>query len=120
MPGPQPSETADARALHATILLLADEPQAGLVSALEASTIRQERLPAEHWQVAEAASLCGESLVALGRLHEAESLLVESHALLLAQRGADDRSTRAAARRLVELYERLGQPDVARRYQDGS
>lgn len=65
--------------------------------------IREEALPADHWEVAETEGLLGECLAALGRHADAEGLLRESHARLLSVFGAEDRRTRRASERLAAM-----------------
>lgn len=68
----------------------------------EALTLRQVSLPDGHWQIAEARSLLGACLSALGRYDEAEPLLIEGHAGISAIRGEHDRLARGAFERLME------------------
>jgi hypothetical protein len=60
----------------------------------------------------------GECLLGLGRLDEAEPLLLEGHARLEATEGARGERTRLARALLVALYERSGRPELAERYQE--
>ncbi len=73
-------------------------------------------LPADHWMAGVVNGGYGACLTAMGRLDEAEPMLLESHAVLLAALGADHERTRTAADRLVELYEAAGRDEEAARW----
>ena len=68
------------------------------------------------WFLAAGESFLGESLLAQGRYSEAEPFLEAGYAGLRDQRGEAFPRTREALARLVELYERWGKDDLARRY----
>ena len=63
--------------------------------------------PDDYPGLARARGLLGETLMDLGRLQEAEGLLVRSHEVL---------AEAATAQRLVRLYEAMGEPALAARY----
>jgi hypothetical protein len=70
----------------------------------------------DHWRTAAAASVEGAALTGLKDYEAAETLLVESYALLSANESAGVNRLRDAARWLVGLYEAWGRPDAAARY----
>ncbi|MBX9622484.1 MAG: tetratricopeptide repeat protein, partial [Gemmataceae bacterium] len=80
----------------------------------------REKLNPTAWNTANAKSLLGGALVGLGRLAEAEPLLVAGYAGLLADRAnippPAANNLPDAADRLVELYVALGKPDEAKRW----
>ncbi|GMU36431.1 MAG: serine/threonine-protein kinase [Phycisphaerae bacterium] len=83
----------------------------------EALRIRRKTLPDDVISISEAVGLLGENLIKLDRFPDAEPLLLESYSRLVAlpdPRGPDvDARVSAAARRLVQLYERWNKPDKA-------
>lgn len=64
--------------------------------------------------------MLGNCLVNLGRLAEAEPLLLDAHRRLLSGWGPSNTFTQGAARELVILYERWGKPAEAQRYRPRS
>ena len=62
--------------------------------------------------------MLGGCLTRLDRFETAEGLLLESWPIIRDTRGPDDRYTREARGRIVELYESLGDPDEADRYRN--
>jgi tetratricopeptide (TPR) repeat protein/predicted Ser/Thr protein kinase len=58
----------------------------------------------------------GECLITLGRLSEAETVLLESHRRLVALRGPAANAARSAAERLARLYVLMGHPERAAMY----
>jgi tetratricopeptide (TPR) repeat protein len=98
--------------------LLVKRGDAGPAEALllEALHIREKGLPKGHPDIAETQSALGGCLAALGRYHEAEPLLLESYGVLKSKRGEHSSAVRAAAERLVRLYEALGKPEKASKY----
>jgi tetratricopeptide (TPR) repeat protein/predicted Ser/Thr protein kinase len=77
----------------------------------------QKKLPETgSWQVGLAEVVLGASLGAQGHREAAEALLVRGHAALKVKRGARAAVTREAARRLLEYYDKSGQPDRARAF----
>ncbi len=62
-----------------------------------------EQLPSDHWRIAIANRNLGACYVGRGAFVEAESLLTESHARLVAERGADSEAAQEAAAYLAEL-----------------
>jgi serine/threonine protein kinase len=81
-----------------------------------AAEMARASLPAEHWQVGALQASHGATLTFLGRLEEAETLLLEAHAIIDAAVGGEHRAARSAAASLVRLYERSERPDEARRW----
>ncbi len=99
-------------------LLLAQGDAEGAARTAEAAyaTLRQKR-PEGDWMTAEAGSVWGSCLVALGRFGEAEPRLIEGYRSLRGARGRDHADTRRAWQRLVELYQAWGReipPSISR------
>ncbi|HKL14377.1 MAG TPA: tetratricopeptide repeat protein, partial [Balneolaceae bacterium] len=82
----------------------------------EALQIQQATLPEGHRRTALTQSLLGACLTDQQRYTEAEPLLDKSYALLSAQRGPQDKDTRQALQRLVNLYEAWDKPEKAALY----
>jgi tetratricopeptide (TPR) repeat protein len=55
----------------------------------------------------------GETLIEMNRMREAESLLLEAHAIISQARGADDPGVVRCVGSLVRVYERTGRPAAA-------
>ena len=98
------------------ILAKTGQREEGEAILREAVKIRTESLPKEHYWVALAKSALGECLTIQERYNEAEPLLVESHESLRNSQGATNPRTRLALQRLVELYEKWQEPDLAAKY----
>ena len=85
----------------------------------ECLAIRERALP-DDWRTSNTRSQLGGALLGRGRPTEAEPLLVAGYEGLAARRAAVPPSGRGrlpeAADRLVEVYERLGKPDEAKRW----
>ena len=79
----------------------------------ESLDIRNNRMPHDHVQVAVSKSALGGCLVQLGQFAEAESLLTEAHTVLQGELGEENRPTKAALRRLIELYDQWKKPERA-------
>ena len=86
------------------MLMDRDDPHAAEPLFREAVNLRQHALPEGHWHVAEAQSLLGGCLTALGRYAEAEPLLRAAHSVLEKTRGEKDERTRQAGAYLAALY----------------
>lgn len=82
----------------------------------EALQIQQVTLPEGHRRIALTQSLLGACLTDQQRYTEAEPLLDKSYASLSAQRGPQDKDTRQALQRLVNLYEAWEKPEKAALY----
>jgi len=89
-------------------MLAADDPGAAEVYLREAYTVRRDGLPEGHWHVAASGLELGRALDGLGRVPEAEELLVESFRTLEAALGPDDERTGQARRALRAHYEGRG------------
>ena len=90
---------------------------AGADSALRRSlALRRQFLPAEHWAIASSESVLGHHLAMTGRAGEGEPMLRRAYERLASTRGTDADPTRQTARRLAEVYERLGRPRDAERW----
>jgi tetratricopeptide (TPR) repeat protein len=81
-----------------------------IIEALVKSTSK------EHPLVASARGALGECLILQKRYADAEPVLLESHRVFLARMGPGDPRTRAAAARLVTLYEEWEKPAQAHLY----
>ncbi|MCH7884332.1 MAG: serine/threonine protein kinase [Planctomycetes bacterium] len=104
--------------LHGMIQLELDEPAAAEPFLVEALDIRTGSLPPNHWRTAQTKNVLGGCLARLDRFETAEGLLLNSWPIIRDTRGPDDRYTREARGRIVELYESLGDPDEADRYRN--
>jgi len=78
--------------------------------------IRSEVFGADHRLTNEIKSDYGIVLLNLDRFEEAETLLLESYGHFEADWGLEDRRTQLTARRLVSLYEAIGDDDEADRF----
>lgn len=72
---------------------------------------RRRIFPEDDWSIGETKSLLGESLTALGRYSEAETVLVDACRELEERSPAARRDLEAAIGRLIKLYEASGKPD---------
>jgi serine/threonine-protein kinase len=99
-----------------TLLVKRGDPRPAEALLLEALHIRQKALPKGHPDIAETQSALGGCLTALGRYHDAEPLLVEGYGVLRSKTGEHSSAVRAAAERLVRLYEAWGEPEKAAKY----
>jgi eukaryotic-like serine/threonine-protein kinase len=72
--------------------------------------------PEDHWEIATIKSLLGGCLIAERRYREAEPLVLESYRIIESQFGDSHERTRAALRRIVDLYSAWGKPTQAARY----
>jgi len=79
----------------------------------ESLDIRNNRMPHDHVQVAVSKSALGGCLVQLGQFAEAESLLTVAHTVFQGELGEESRPTKAALRRLIELYDQWKKPERA-------
>ena len=76
----------------------------------QALEIHRKSLSPGHFQIATTENLLGGALTALKRFPEAEPLLTASYTAIRAQFGPDHPRTRAAQKRIVQLYEAWGRP----------
>lgn len=79
----------------------------------ESLELRRAALPPGHWMIASSESVLGACLTAEGRYPEAEALLLRAHAGLETTRGRDHPRTAEARKRLVDLYQAWGRPNLA-------
>jgi tetratricopeptide (TPR) repeat protein len=108
---------ADALFTKGRLLLRLDRPTEAL-PYLEESTNELDRLtPAGDPTSASAASELGLCLARLGRLDEAELLLLKAFNRQRTSLGSDHKQTRQTAAHLAELYERWRKPDLFAHYQ---
>lgn len=105
-------------ALGTHLVRFAGDPAAALEPMRERLAVYRSALGDDHDWTADARVGLGECLLGLGRLDEAEPLLLEGHARLEATEGARGERTRLARALLVALYERSGRPELAERYQE--
>ncbi len=82
----------------------------------ECLTLRRQRLKPGAWKTANAQNALGDCVLRLGWVDEAEPLLVESYPVLKAKFGQSEEHTTRAIRRLVRLYDALGEPGRAAEY----
>jgi len=82
----------------------------------EALAIRRDALHSGHRDIGGALSDVGASLAAQERFPDAESALLEAHAMLVEAEGPDGRRATRAAARLASLYDSWGRPGDAARY----
>lgn len=111
--GPDHPDTMWETAVYASLLMnleRSDEAKPLLTDTLEHA---RSALPPDHWQTAEYAGRLGDCVRRLGEFEDAETLLLESHAGLLAAFGETHARTITAIQRLVQLYESWSKPDVA-------
>jgi hypothetical protein len=108
--------TASTLAWLGKLLVARGDPQGAEPLLREALASRQAAFPPDDWRVAEAGSLLGGGLVALGRYAEAEPLVVEGYRTLKQKRGAAYRRSRQALGRVVELYDAWGRSAEAARW----
>jgi tetratricopeptide (TPR) repeat protein len=83
---------------------------------VEVLALRRENFPEEHTLVSEAKSNLGFALVGLGRLDEAEALLLDAYERFLDSRGPEDARTGMTASRLAVLYDDKGDAATAEKY----
>lgn len=88
----------------AEVLLEQGESAEAHALVLEAMTIHQAALPAEHFGIVEAQRVLGECLTALGRYEEAEVQLLGTQSICERQFGAVHVRTITVTEALVELY----------------
>jgi serine/threonine protein kinase/Tfp pilus assembly protein PilF len=90
---------------------------AGAESLLVAGlSILQEKLPADHWEIANTKSVLGECVMKLKRFKDAEPLVMEGYEGLKLKRGAGDRMTQSALRRVIALLEATDRKQEAAAY----
>ena len=106
---------ASASAGFAALLNQMQLPDESLVHSRRALDICAASLPEGHWLAASANSVRGESLMLMGRLEEAEPLLLQGYAGVAKARPRD-RITKNAVRRLVDFYLATDNPDEAERF----
>jgi serine/threonine protein kinase len=94
---------ASSEHLLGEILLARGEARPAIAPLRHAIAVWSAAYGAHHWRTARSQSTLGAALVSLGEFDEAESLLLESHRVLLAQLGPKDPLTREARQR-VEGY----------------
>jgi non-specific serine/threonine protein kinase/serine/threonine-protein kinase len=76
----------------------------------EAIEVYRKTYPENHWEIATVKSLLGGCLMADHQYHEAEPLLLESYPIIRSNFGDSHNRTIVAVRRIVDLYNALGQP----------
>ena len=98
-------------------LLALDEAAEAQSHAREASRILAAGLPADHWRVAVAMSVLGQSLTATGDFDEAEPLLVEAYPKIKEERGASSAAARDSLARIIALYRAWDKESKAKEYE---
>jgi tetratricopeptide (TPR) repeat protein len=82
-------------------------------SLREALASRQKVMAQNDWRISQAQALLGASLLAQGRMEEAEPLMLAADAILKPIPGPQARERSANRARLVKLYTALGRPTDA-------
>lgn len=82
----------------------------------ESLDLRRKYLGEESWLVANSRGILGEHFVLVKQYDLAESLLLAAERVLMRTLGPDNPSTQANARRLVTLYDSLGEKAAAQSY----
>ncbi len=100
----------------AVTLIAKDDPEAARTLASEAIATLRASQRAESWRMADAESVHAASLARMGRYAEAEAPLERSFEVIREARGENAPYTRAAACRLVELYESWDKPELGEVY----
>jgi hypothetical protein len=95
------------------LLLKKGEPERAEPLLREAWRIRREKLLAGDWRTANAQSLLGECLAAMGKYEEAEPLLLDGYHALHASPETSPGLVDEAIRRIIEMYESWGKPEQA-------
>lgn len=75
--------------------------------------LRRQSMPAGHWAIASAEATVGAHLLLVGRLRDAEPLLLRGYEGVVREHGPAAPYSTAIARRLVQLYERAGDGEQA-------
>ena len=99
--------------------LLRDEAASAEPELRKAVAIRERAFAPGHWRIAEAKSLLGECLTALGRYAEAETVLLDAHRTLKPGPGWEGDQAKATELRLFALYGAWGKPEKAATYRPG-
>jgi eukaryotic-like serine/threonine-protein kinase len=94
------------------------KPALAEVAARQALERQVLEVGREHWRRYDVESVLGGALAAQGRFGAAERLLVGSYQKLDEIEGPDSSYTDQARRRLIDLYERWGKPDLAAPYRE--
>ncbi len=102
-------QVANSRKNLADLLLAQDDPDGCLRLAEIADATLKRARPEGDWMVAEAGSVLGGCLTALGRFSEAKPRLIEGYRTLRETRGADHADSQRAWERLAGLYRIQGQ-----------
>ena len=85
-------------------------------SLKESLDLRKKYLPANSWLIANSESVLGEHYVTAGDYWKGEPLLLHAQDVLSERLGMASLRTQGNLRRLVALYEKLGQPTKAATY----
>jgi tetratricopeptide (TPR) repeat protein len=115
--GDEATEIIEARANLAAVLIDAGDldDAAPLVQKLEQDRAT-EAARSQSWLPHHLDSVRGAYLGRTGELTQAETLLLQAHAALREQRGAQDRYVLMAEHRLASFYEHIGKPEKAREH----
>jgi len=92
------------------------DPEGGEPLLREGLALRERDFSDDNWGLHYAKSHLAWCLVRLHRFEEAEPMLMAAYAKMGEQIGPDDSQTREVARRLAELYEAWGKPDLHEKY----
>ena len=100
----------------ARVRLAQGDARAAEPLAREALRIVQGAFPPGDWRIAATRSVLGAALAGQRRYHDAESALLQAHAVLKDVPGTQGREAQATRNRLVALYEAWGRTDRAAAY----
>jgi serine/threonine protein kinase len=100
----------------ASLMHAAERDQECEHAAREGLKVLSGKLPANHWQVANAQSILGACLTGLGRYAEAELLLTRNLPIIRAGKGKASHITTNAVERTIALYQAWGKPKKAAEY----
>lgn len=102
--------------LLANLLVATDRYEEALEYARKARAISTAALSDKHWRTAIAISAEGAALAGLEKYAEAETLLLQSYAVLSTDEGAIPVFVTETTQRLARLYEDWGRDEEAEKY----
>ena len=114
--GEEHIDVAGSLTLLADVLVHTERYEEARELAARARAICARALSGNHWRTAGAASVEGAALTGLGQYQAAETLLLESLAILKGDVGALPAFVTDTERRLADLYRRWGKPEEAARW----
>ena len=114
--GDEHPDIAGSMTLIASLLVATNRYEEALEYARKARAISTVALSNEHWRTAIAISAEGAALVGLEKYVEAETLLLQSYAMLSTDEGALPVFVTETTQRLARLYEDWGRAEEAEKY----